>query len=140
MTAESVDWLKTPIAGGRDPNRTFRTSYLTPFATRLWTEVIGCADPNPPEVSRPYVQTTPESNGYDANNAPYKFVRQLWNNAVVPLATIQGGACAERTDGLCNMTAFIQSQEDAVEKANYQYACFANYTNVEGNGDGAVFA
>jgi hypothetical protein len=50
------------------------------------------------------------------------------NNGIVPLSSIRGGACAGRTDGLCSLTNFLTSQKNATSLANYQYACFANYT------------
>jgi hypothetical protein len=58
----------------------------------------------------------------------------------VPLATIDGGMCEGRTDGMCSLDNFLASQKDAEEKANYQFACFGNYTDTAGNGDGSVFA
>lgn len=50
------------------------------------------------------------------------------NNGIVPLDTIRGGKCKGRTDGLCSMENFLCSQTQAIELANYQFACFANYT------------
>ena len=143
IVAESAAFLRDPLPIDAVPppaNRTFRLSNLTPFGTRLYTELIGCAVADPAEVATAYTQTYPGSNGYDANNATYKFIRQVWNDAVVPLATIDGGMCAGRTDGLCSLDNFLASQQDAAEKSNYAYACFANYTDTAGNGDGSVFA
>ena len=50
------------------------------------------------------------------------------NNGIVPLASIRGGVCAGRTDGLCSLSSFLKSQENAYALSNYQYACFGNYT------------
>ena len=86
----------------------------------------------------PYTLIDPSSNGYDPSNSTYKFVRQLWNGAVLPLSTIEGGLCAGRTDGMCSLEKFVASQANATQKANYGYACFANY-QVHGIGDGAFF-
>ena len=143
VTAESVDYFKESLPINANPppaDRHFRLSYLTPFGARLYTEVIGCASASPAEVQNPYTQYYPGSNGYNPDNAPHKFIRQLWNNAVVPLATIEGGYCSGRTDGMCALSSFLASQADAETKANYQYGCFANYTDTAGNGDGSVFA
>lgn len=142
ITAESVEYFNNgalPINANPPPaNRTFRLSYLTPFATRLYTEVIGCISASPAEMQTPYTLYTPTSNGYDPGNAPYKFIRQVWNNAIVslprplicfksshafsqvPLATIEGGACAGRSDGMCPLQSFLQSQADAEKKV---YSC-----------------
>ena len=142
LTAESISYYNysLPIDVYPPPaDRPFRLSYLTPFGSRFYTEVIGCVDANPAEVQNPYTQPYPESNGYDATKATNKFIRQTWNNAIVPLASVSGGQCAGRADGMCSMSNFLASQADAAAAANYQYGCFANYTNVGGNGDGAVF-
>jgi hypothetical protein len=50
------------------------------------------------------------------------------NNGIVPLASIRGGGCAGRTDGLCSLDDFLDSQKDAEALSNYQFACFGNYT------------
>ena len=143
ITAESVSYynFSLPIDANPPPaNRTFRLSYLTPFGSRFSTEVIGCIDADPAEVQNPYTQPYPESNGYDAKTAVNKFIRQTWNNAIVPLGSVSGGYCAGRTDGMCPLSKFLASQAEAEAKASYQFGCFGNYTDVGGNGDGAVFA
>ena len=55
-------------------------------------------------------------------------VQMRLNNGIVPLNSIRGGACEGRTDGLCAMDKFLASQYEAVKLANYDFACFANYT------------
>ena len=50
------------------------------------------------------------------------------NSGILPLETIRGGYCASRTDGLCALDDFLASQWKAEALANYQFACFANYT------------
>lgn len=111
-----------------DPNRRFILSRLTPFGSRLITEVIGCTSPNPnvnPYHSTIYSQT---ANGYNAGNATYKFIRQRLNHGILPLDSIRGGACEGRSDGLCPLSDFIRSQANSTNLANYQYACFGNYS------------
>jgi hypothetical protein len=66
------------------------------------------------------------------------------NNGILPLSSIRGGACSGRSDGLCGMQQFLQSQANATALANYQYSCFGNYT-VENptsgkDYDGTIFA
>lgn len=103
-------------------------SQLSPFGARLVTEVIGCADADPDPVHEHRTAYYPTQYVYDASNAPHKFVRMRLNNGIVPLDTIRGGACSGRTDGLCALEDFVASQADAEELANYDFACFANYT------------
>lgn len=92
------------------------------------TEVIGCTSPAP--VANPHHSTvySQGANGYDAGNATYKFVRQRLNNGILPVHTIRGGACEGRADGLCPLSDFIRSQDNSTRLANYQYACFGNYS------------
>lgn len=50
------------------------------------------------------------------------------NNGIVPLESIRGGHCLGRTDGLCPLDKFVESQSEAMKLANYDFACFANYS------------
>ncbi|KAF2089293.1 histidine phosphatase [Saccharata proteae CBS 121410] len=122
-----------------NPNRHFNLARLTPFGARLTTEVIGCGDSDPKPVHQHRTFYYPEQYGYDASNAPHKFVRMRLNDGIVPLDSIRGGAC-ERSDGLCALEAFVESQRESYERSAYDYACFGNYSVVN-NGtdfDGAV--
>ncbi|KAF7191443.1 3-phytase A [Pseudocercospora fuligena] len=110
------------------PDRHFILSHMTPFGARLITEVIGCADANPMAQHDHRVSYTPGQYGYSAANATHKFIRMRLNNGIVPLDTIRGGQCAGRSDGLCSMDRFLASQYENMKLANYQFACFANYT------------
>lgn len=53
---------------------------------------------------------SPGQNGFNPATATHKFVRMTWNGGVVPLATIEGGKCEGRKDGLCPLGAFLESQ------------------------------
>jgi hypothetical protein len=106
-------------------------SRVTPFGAKLITEVIGCTEPNPTAVHNKKVYYYPEQYGYEKTNATHKFIRMRLNNGIVPLDTIRGGQCEGRSDGLCSLDSFIASQADAERLANYDYACFTNYTLVE---------
>lgn len=131
LTAMSFDYLKDPpslTAYPPNPNRHFILSHLTPFAAKLVTEVIGCGSANPTAVNQTRTYTTPTQFGYNPANATNKFIRMRLNNGILPLSEIRGGACGNRTDGLCAMGSFIQSQANAYQESNYDYACFGNYT------------
>lgn len=73
-------------------------------------------------------QYYPTQCGYDPANASNKFVRMRLNSGIVPLSTIRGGACGTRSDGLCPLSSFLESQTDWYTLSNYDYACFGNYT------------
>jgi Histidine phosphatase superfamily (branch 2) len=131
LTAMSLDYLKQPpslTAFPPDPNRHFVLSHLTPFGARLVTEVVGCGSADPTPVPNHRTQYYPTQYGYNPSNASNKFIRLRLNNGILPLSTIRGGACGNRTDGLCALSSFLQSQENAYKLSNYDYACFANYT------------
>ncbi|RMZ80309.1 hypothetical protein DV738_g2808, partial [Chaetothyriales sp. CBS 135597] len=133
LTALSLDYLhETPslTAYPPDPNRRFILSNLTPFAARLVTEVIGCSSADPKEVRKHRTQYTPSQYGYNASDASHKFVRGRLNNGILPLDSIRGGKCKGRTDGLCPLSNFIESQADAYALSNYDFVCFGNYTLV----------
>ncbi|KAF4634281.1 hypothetical protein G7Y89_g3829 [Cudoniella acicularis] len=95
-------------------------------------QTIGCSSANPSPIKNHRTAYTPTQYGYNPNNATHKFVRMRLNNGIVPLNTIRGGMCGNatsgRVDGMCEMSAFLQSQENAYTLSNYNYACFGNYT------------
>ncbi|OCK74404.1 3-phytase [Lepidopterella palustris CBS 459.81] len=131
LTAMSLDYLRDPpslTAFPPDPHRKFILSHLTPFTGRLITEVIGCSSSNPAPRHSARTQYSPSQYGYSPANAPNKFVRMRLNNGILPLATIRGGECAGRSDGMCAISSFIKSQQNAYALSQYNYACFANYT------------
>jgi hypothetical protein len=144
LTAMSLDYFRTPLSNSAYPpneNRTFKTTGMIPYAARFITEKIGCSSPNPTEVSTAYTQYTPTQYGYSASNASYKFIRMRLNSGILPIATIRGGFCAGRTDGLCPLSNFIASQANASAQANYANLCFGNfiYNSSQFSGDGNYF-
>ncbi len=131
LAAMSIDYFRDPPSLTEyppDPERKFILSELTPFGAKLITETIACAVPDPHEVKNARVYYTPDQYGYNAANATYKFVRMRVNNGIVPLASIRGGACEGRGDGMCALDDFMRSQETSEGLANYQYVCFGNWT------------
>ncbi|KAL1657026.1 hypothetical protein SLS61_000066 [Didymella pomorum] len=131
LTSMSVDYFREAPSLKQyppDPNRHFILSHMTPFGGRLITEVIGCNNANPTVQHSHRTQYYPGQYGYSATNASHKFIRMRLNNGIVPLDTIRTGECEGRTDGLCPMNNFLQSQYQAAGLANYQFTCFANYT------------
>ena len=127
----NLDYLRDPPSLSQVPpaaNRTFILSHLTPFGARLITEVIGCTSANPKAQSTPRVQYYPTQYGYSPAKASYKFIRMRLNSGILPLVTIRGGFCEGRTDGMCSLTNFMNSQNGLERLANYDYACFGNYT------------
>ena len=131
LTSMSVDYFREHPNLQQyppDPTRHFVLSHMTPFGGRLITEVIGCSSPNPTAVHNHRTSYYPTQYGYNPANATSKFIRMRLNNGIIPLETIRGGYCVGRTDGLCAQDSFLASQWEAEKLANYQFACFANYT------------
>ncbi|KAL1624192.1 hypothetical protein SLS54_004122 [Diplodia seriata] len=131
LTAMSVDYFRDGPSLTEfppNPDRHFNLARVTPFGARLITEVVGCAAADPAAASEKRTFYYPEQYGYDAAAATHKFVRMRLNDGIVPLASVRGGACEGRTDGLCALDKFIESQRDSYALSNYDYACFGNYT------------
>ncbi|KAJ1024855.1 hypothetical protein NDA16_002895 [Ustilago loliicola] len=81
-----------------DTSRTFKLSYITPFAARLVFEVIEC------------------------EGKQEQFIRTKLNDAVIPYSEAQG--CPEGK-ALCSMKDFVGfQQEHAYKDANFDKACF----------------
>ncbi|OAP61598.1 hypothetical protein AYL99_03801 [Fonsecaea erecta] len=147
LTAASLDYLRDPPSLTEyppDPNRHFILSHLTPFSARLVTEVIGCGSSSPTPKNASQTQYYPTQYGYNPSNATHKFLRMRLNNGILPLSTIRGGYCGNRSDGLCPLSSFLTSQASAYGASNYNYVCFANYTiDYPNNGtdyDGTLFS
>lgn len=145
LTAASLDYIKDPPSLSQyppSPNRHFILSHLTPFSARLVTEVIGCSSASPTPKAASQTQYYPTQHGYSPNNATHKFIRMRLNNGVLPLSTIRGGFCGNRTDAMCPLSSFLTSQQNAYAESNYNYACFGNYTipfpNNAADYDGAI--
>lgn len=131
LTAASIDYFRDPPSLTEyppNPERHFILSHMTPFAAKLVTEVIGCNAEDPAAQNSTRTFYSSSQNGYDAENSTHKFVRMRLNQGIVPLSTIRGGLCGNRTDGLCALDDFIESQQGAYNASNYDYVCFGNYT------------
>ncbi|KAH8674341.1 histidine phosphatase [Xylariales sp. PMI_506] len=131
MNAMSLDYFRDPPSLTQwppNPNRRFVLSHLTPFGAHFVTEVIGCSSAAPVEVAQRSTVYSSTANGYNPSNATHKFIRMRLNEGILPLNTIRGGQCQGRTDGMCPLDNFLESQSNATYLANYQYVCFGNYT------------
>ncbi|POS88371.1 hypothetical protein EPUL_000113 [Erysiphe pulchra] len=131
----SIDYFHAPpniTEFPPDPARKFILSQVTPFGARLITETIGCSSANPKPRRFPSIHYKSGQDGYEASKATHKFIRIRLNNGIVPLNTIRDGVCGDeetgRIDGMCALKDFLSNQEKITALANYEYACFANYT------------
>lgn len=132
LAAMSLDYFRQPLPPTYPPppHRHFKTSNLVPYAARLVIEKIGCNSAHPTARKKTVTQYSDSQYGYSPSTATNKFVRIRLNEGILPLRTIRGDKCkiAGRTDGLCPLKNFLDSQANATESANYQFTCFGNYT------------
>lgn len=100
FTALNLTQLADPLTPAHaDPHRTYRTSWVTPFAARFVFEVLTCEDQD--------------------------YIRMKMNEAIVPLNEDQG--CAKpRRDGLCPVRGFVNELKRAYESSRFDLACFGN--------------
>jgi hypothetical protein len=132
LTALSIDYfrqLPDLHTYPPDKDRLFRISKIVPFTARLITEVIGCDSehPKPEKYDRVRYYASQYGYGSDTRSGKYRFIRMKLNGAILPLSSIRGGACKGRSDELCPLGKFIESQELARKRANYREACFGEY-------------
>jgi hypothetical protein len=142
LTALSIEYFRQNLSYNAFPppeNRHFKTTNIIPYAARIITERIGCISSNPIATNVTSTQYTSTQYGYSPSSATYKFIRMKLNSGILPLNTIQGGYCSNRTDGLCPLQNFLASQAKASAKANYGQICFGNYvynaSRFTGNGN-----
>ena len=132
LTAMSLDYFKRKLTYQYPPplKRHFRMSVIAPFGAHLVTEKIGCNSPAPIPRKKPATHYTSGQYGYSESNSTYKFVRMRLNNGILPLKDIRGYYCdiPGRSDGLCPLQNFLDSQADAEQRANYGFVCFDDYT------------
>ena len=142
LTTISLDYFRESLATTSITTRNFKLGKIAPFSGHLITEKIGCTEPNPTATNSNSTIYTKGQNGYSAAEATNKFIRIRLNNGILPLSTIRGGLCSDRTDGLCSLSDFTQSQSNATSEANYEFICFGSYVFNEtlNNGDGNYFA
>ncbi|KAI9838306.1 MAG: hypothetical protein M1819_005574 [Sarea resinae] len=100
--------------------RNLTVSHLEPFGARLDIEIIHA--PHAVFSNR----TATSSPVYDLSSPPTTYVHFVMNQRTIPLGWSLP-PCGLRTDGWCEINAFIASQADSVALANFDYACNGDY-------------
>jgi hypothetical protein len=145
LTAMSIDYFREDLSSDSfnptPEDRHFKSNTMVPYAARLITEKIGCTSANPTTVTNERILYSPTQYGYSAASATNKFIRMRLNSGILPLSTIPGGYCSNRTDGLCPLSSFLASQANVTAQANYQKLCFTRFVYNASlfNGDGNYF-
>jgi len=106
------------------PNRALVGSHIVPFAARFVIEVIQA--PRPVRATRARDEGESDSV-YEETGGETTYVHMLINQRTVPLGR-SIPECGRRSDGWCELSAFVQAQRENIQKANYEQSCFGNYT------------
>ncbi|KAH7329045.1 histidine phosphatase superfamily [Stachybotrys elegans] len=94
----------------------FTVSHLTPFGARLDMEIIKSPKP-----------VAPNREGF-LEGGETKYIHFVLNQRTLPLGESFPECDASRKDGWCELETFIKIQEGMTEAAQYDYACYGDYT------------
>ncbi|KAJ8100133.1 acid phosphatase [Lipomyces tetrasporus] len=114
-----------PASTARPAHRQLVASNIAPFAGRLNIEIIKA----PHKVSaRRSSKTGAKHDAYICDTGEMHYVHFVLNQRSIPLH-VSFEACEYRDDGWCELPTFMNVQkENRLGKADYQYACFGNWT------------
>lgn len=112
-------------------SRTFKLNEVTPFGAHLISEVWTCPEhTNFHELDgalyrNPDLSSTPNTTD---------LIRFVLNGAPISQEGLDG--CEKSINGFCGVQGFLKGVSKLKEKADYQHACFGNYTAGHQVGDG----
>ncbi|KAJ5769092.1 Histidine phosphatase superfamily clade-2 [Penicillium odoratum] len=113
------------------PKRNFSLQQMTPFGARFLSEIWTCpsntsfSNLGPVLLNNPTVESTKNTTTY---------IRFVLNNAPLPLDGLVG--CETASQGFCPVEKFLRGVPTLKQKAEYQKACFGNYTTGHQVADG----
>lgn len=111
-------------ASGPPSNQQMIVSHIPPFGARLIIEVV--TTPQPVNAARPATNNQTMANYYEAGNTT-SYVHFTLNQRTIPLKASYT-QCGDRDDGWCELGTFMQILEGLLATADFEYACFANYS------------
>ena len=103
-------------------NRTFIVSHMEPFACVLDIRLID--SPKPLKGDRDL--QCRDADAYEHDGGKTQYIQFQLNQRTIPLGKSFPG-CGQRKDGWCELGAFLEAQADALEKANFDFACYGEY-------------
>ncbi|KAJ5328882.1 Histidine phosphatase superfamily clade-2 [Penicillium brevicompactum] len=121
-----------PVDIDHAPERKFSLSQMTPFGARFMSEVWTCPSDTSFEALDPVLYSNPNLES-TANTTDY--IRFVLNNAPLPLDGL--ASCKGSKNGFCELEKFLHDVPAMKNKAQFQKACFGNYTKGSQVGDGA---
>ncbi|KAF2103962.1 phosphoglycerate mutase-like protein [Rhizodiscina lignyota] len=101
------------------PGRWLQVSHLEPFGARLDIEIIKTPRPVPADRAADYADS----------GDPTTYVHFVLNQRTLPLG-FSYGECGNRADGWCEIGAFLDATAGLFDEADYEFACFGNYSAV----------
>ncbi|KAJ5652248.1 Histidine phosphatase superfamily clade-2 [Penicillium longicatenatum] len=128
VNALGLDYFKfgphgLPANVDHAPKRNFSLTQMTPFGARLMSEIWSCpsktsfSNLGPVLLKNPTVQSGKNTTSY---------IRFVLNNAPLPLDGLVG--CENSSQGFCPVEKFLGGVPTLKKNAEYQKACFGNYT------------
>lgn len=109
---------------GPPPNQQLIVSHLEPFGARFDIEVIKA--PQPVAANRSISST---ASPYMSSGGPTTYVHFIINQRTLPLGQ-SFPACGNRTDGWCELGAFLNSVSNSLAASRYEFACNGKYPAV----------
>ncbi|OJJ66949.1 hypothetical protein ASPBRDRAFT_48490 [Aspergillus brasiliensis CBS 101740] len=103
-------------------NHSFQTAKIIPFAGRLNIEIIRAPHKINPNRSHHH-----EDNIYLKHTKETEYVHFLLNQRTVPLHQSLPECCPFRSDGWCELGAFLRGQRDSLRKAEYDFSCWGEW-------------
>ncbi|KAJ5478276.1 hypothetical protein N7530_003785 [Penicillium desertorum] len=105
---------------------------MTPFGARFISEVWTC----PRDMSFDYLDPVLYTNPSIKSTAKTtEYIRFVLNNSPLPQDGLIG--CEDSSNGFCQLDKFLSGVPTMKDKAQFQKACFGNYTTGSQVGDGA---
>ncbi|OJZ83684.1 hypothetical protein ASPFODRAFT_209421 [Aspergillus luchuensis CBS 106.47] len=103
----------------------FKASNIVPFGGRTNIEII--KTPHKVAATRPAGDQT---NAYVDGTGETFYVHFLQNQRTLPLHS-SFAECEYRDDGWCELSTFMNVQKRSLERSQFEYACFGNWTVTE---------
>lgn len=121
-----------PVDIDHAPERNFSLSQMTPFGARFISEIWTC----PSDVSFDYLDPVLYTNPSIKSTAKTTdYIRFVLNNSPLPQDGLIG--CEDSSNGFCQLDKFLRGVPTLKDQAQFQKACFGNYTTGSQVGDGA---
>ncbi|GKZ28335.1 hypothetical protein AbraIFM66950_003592 [Aspergillus brasiliensis] len=105
-------------------NHSFQTAKIIPFAGRLNIEIIRA--PHKINPHRSHLDHH-QDNIYLNHTKETEYVHFLLNQRTVPLHQSLPECCPFRSDGWCELDAFLRAQRDSLRKAEYDFSCWGKW-------------